>query len=248
MTTNIPLGERIPEVGFADDSDALDCFLNWVEDQGVSLYPAQEEAILTLFDDQHVLLKTPTGSGKSLVAVAMHFRAFAKARRSVYTAPIKALVSEKFFELCDIFGAEHVGLMTGDGSVNPEAPILCCTAEVLALIALRKGRSTPYRAVIMDEFHYYGDADRGMAWQIPLITMDDARFLLMSATLGDTRAIADDLERRTGAPVAEVKSAKRPVPLTFLYSMRPITDTLDSLVANGKAPVYCVHFSQREAA
>ena len=242
-----PLAALIPEKGFPSPSDALDAFVSWTADMGLSLYEAQEEAILEIFADHHVLLKTPTGSGKSLVAVAMHFHAFALARRSVYTAPIKALVSEKFFELCRTFGAEHVGLMTGDGSVNPDAPILCCTAEILALMALRHGSDTPFAAVVMDEFHYYGDASRGMAWQLPLITMDKARFLLMSATLGDTRAIASDLTRRTGAEVADVSNAVRPVPLRFEYSERPLHTVLDDLVGHGKAPVYCVHFSQREA-
>jgi superfamily II RNA helicase len=247
MNDVAPLGLRVPPSGLPDDA-ALDAFLGWVAERGVELYPAQEEAILALFADQHVILKTPTGSGKSLVAVALCFRAFAAGRRAAYTAPIKALVSEKFFELCGIFGAEHVGLATGDGTVNPGAPILCCTAEILAQVALRHGVDTPYAAVVMDEFHYYGDPDRGIAWQIPLITMDRARFLLMSATLGDTTFIAKDLERRSGATVAEVTSAQRPVPLTYLYGTRPLHDTLPTLVRGGRAPIYCVHFSQHEAA
>jgi len=241
------LSDRIPETGFDDPSAALDVFLDWVIERGIEPYPAQEEAFLELFEGKHVVLKTPTGSGKSLVALALHFHCFAQARRSVYTAPIKALVSEKFFDLCRIFGAEHVGLMTGDGTVNRDAPIICCTAEVLAKIALRHGPETPFAGVVMDEFHYYGDRDRGMAWQLPLLVMDDARFLLMSATLGDTRAIETALTERSGADVAVVRSSDRPVPLTFEYSTTPVHDKLFRLATSSKAPVYVVHFSQRAA-
>jgi len=241
------LSDRIPERGFADPGAALDAFLGWVVERGVQPYPAQEEAFLEIFDDHHVVLKTPTGSGKSLVALALHFHWFAKAKRSVYTAPIKALVSEKFFELCRVFGAEHVGLMTGDGSVNRDAPIVCCTAEVLAKLALRHGVETPFAGVVMDEFHFYGDRDRGMAWQLPLLTMDHARFLLMSATLGDTRAIEEAVAARSGAAVAVVESVERPVPLRFQYSVDPAHERLDRLARMGQAPVYAVHFTQRAA-
>lgn len=243
----LPLAERIPERGFSSDGEALDALMGWIAERGIEPYDHQEEAFLELFDDRHVVLKTPTGSGKSLVGVAMHFRAFAKARRSVYTAPIKALVSEKFFELCRIFGAEYVGLMTGDGSVNRDAPIVCCTAEVLANMALREGTNTPFHAVVMDEFHFYGDRDRGMAWQIPLLTMDHARFLLMSATLGDTKAIEAAIAERTKAEVAVVERVERPVPLTYTYSERTVHEALDGLMRSDKAPVYAVHFSQRAA-
>ena len=241
------LSEFIPEEGITDGAEALDAFVAWVESRDLSLYPAQEEAITELMSDSNVILKTPTGSGKSMVALALHFREFARAKRSVYTAPIKALVSEKFFDLCRHFGAEYVGMITGDGTINRGAPIICCTAEILEKLALSRS-GADFSAVIMDEFHYYGDRDRGRAWQIPLLTMPKARFLLMSATLGDTRDIAEDLELRTGADVAEVTSAQRPVPLTFRYAETPIHETLERTVNDGFAPVYVVHFTQRAAA
>jgi hypothetical protein len=241
------LDTRIPETGFAHPDEALDAFLAWVGACGLTLYPHQEEAILSIFGDRHVVLDTPTGSGKSLVATAQHFKSFCDLGKSWYTAPIKALVSEKFFALCDIFGPEHVGLMTGDGSVNRDAPIVCCTAEVLANVALREGASTPAHSVVMDEFHYYGDRDRGMAWQIPLLTLTNTRFLLMSATLGDTRAIREDLAKRTGREVDEVSGVHRPVPLEYRYSLSPLTEVIGELVRTGQAPVYLVHFTQNEA-
>ena len=87
---------------------------------------------MSIIVGDHVILGTPTGSGKSLVALGMHFIAMCFGERSYYTAPIKALVSEKFFNLVDILGRENVGMITGDSQINPQAPVICCTAEILA--------------------------------------------------------------------------------------------------------------------
>src|SRR5690349_15347781 len=149
-----------------DDPDAVyDALTTWAGRQDLSLYPHQDEAVIELLGGSNVVLATPTGSGKSLVAVAAHAAALAGDRVSFYTAPIKALVSEKFFALCEIFGPTHVGMLTGDASVNPDAPIVCCTAEVLANIALREGPAADVGLVVMDEFHFYSEPDRGWAWQ-----------------------------------------------------------------------------------
>jgi superfamily II RNA helicase len=223
-------------------------FLEYAEARGLQLYPAQEAAILELFEEKNVILNTPTGSGKSLVAAALHFQAIARGRRSIYTCPIKALVNEKFMALCREFGPDNVGLSTGDASVNRDAPILCCTAEILANIALREGAAAPVQEVVMDEFHYYADRERGVAWQVPLLTLPQTRFLLMSATLGDTAFFEEELTRLTGRPTVSVTSTDRPVPLEFAFSELPLAKTLESLVADGKAPVYVVHFTQLEAA
>ncbi len=223
-------------------------FLDYAEGRKLQLYPAQESAILELFEEKNVILNTPTGSGKSLVATALHFQAIAKGRRSIYTCPIKALVNEKFMALCREFGPDNVGLSTGDASVNRDAPILCCTAEILANIALREGAAANVQDVVMDEFHYYADRERGVAWQVPLLTLPQARFLLMSATLGDTTFFEEELTRRSGRPTVAVTSTNRPVPLEHAYSELPLAKTLESLVADCKAPVYVVHFTQLEAA
>ncbi len=234
--------------GSSTDADELySAFTSWVDEQGITLYPAQDEAILELVTGTNVVLATPTGSGKSLVAVAAHYFAMAAGIRSVYTAPIKALVSEKFFALCAIFGSDNVGMVTGDASVNGEAPILCCTAEILANIALRTGATSDLRVVIMDEFHFYADPDRGWAWQVPLLELTGAQFLLMSATLGDTRELAADLTRRTGRPTATVAGAERPVPLHHYYAVTPLHETITELLAGGQAPIYVVHFTQAAA-
>jgi len=245
MTT--PLYQRLPTGPVAND-DLLEIFIEWTFDLGIELYAAQEEAILEIFAGRHVVLNTPTGSGKSLVALAMHFRAFATGSRSVYTSPIKALVSEKFFDLCKQFGAENVGMLTGDASINHQASVLCCTAEILAAMALTEGDAASVHYAIMDEFHYYADRERGMAWQIPLLTLSRTTFMLMSATLGDTRDIAERLERRTGKSVALVRSTERPVPLAFDYVDDPLQEHLQELLDRGQAPIYVVNFTHREVA
>src|SRR5688572_20437364 len=234
--------------GTRPDADAiLDRFLSVAVERGLELYPEQEEAILELLAGRNVILNTPTGSGKSLVAAAFHFKAMCAGERSVYTCPIKALVNEKFLSLCRDFGPENVGMMTGDASVNPRAPVLCCTAEILANIALHRGEQSDIRAVIMDEFHYYSDAERGYAWQVPLLTMPHARFLLMSATLGETQFFEREITRLTGAPSVTVRSDRRPVPLEFEYSETPLTERIAELLAVNRAPIYLVYFTQRSA-
>ncbi|WP_244927898.1 DEAD/DEAH box helicase [Nocardioides sp. W7] len=228
-------------------TDLLDEIYAAAADRGLELYPHQEEAVLALLSGENVVLATPTGSGKSLVAEAAHRAALADDRVSFYTAPIKALVSEKFFALCEIFGAADVGMLTGDGAVNPDAPIICCTAEVLANIALREGVRADVGLVVMDEFHFYAEPDRGWAWQVPLLELPQAQFLLMSATLGDVTDLAADLTVRNGRETTVVDQAERPVPLSFTWSLEPLPDRLEELVTTGQAPVYVVHFTQAAA-
>lgn len=230
------------------DADSLyTLFLEWTESRGMELYPAQDEAIMELAGGANVILATPTGSGKSLVAIAAHFQAMAAGQRSYYTAPIKALVSEKFFALCEIFGAENVGMITGDSGVNQDAPIICCTAEILANIALREGSAAVLGTVIMDEFHFYSDPQRGWAWQVPLLELPQAQFLLMSATLGDVSRFETGITDLTGRPTVTVSSAERPIPLHYYYHQTPVHETLEELLSTRQVPVYVVHFSQIEA-
>jgi superfamily II RNA helicase len=243
---DLPLLERLPPD--AADADALfEAFEAWADEQGLTLYPAQEEALIEVVTGANVILSTPTGTGKSLVAAGAHFAALAQGRRTFYTAPIKALVSEKFFALIAVFGADNVGMLTGDAAVNAQAPIICCTAEVLANIALREGAEADIGQVVMDEFHFYSEPDRGWAWQVPLLELPQAQFVLMSATLGDVSRFVDDLTRRTGRPTAVVTSATRPVPLTYQWAVTPLHETLEELLTTHQAPVYVVHFTQAAA-
>ena len=216
------LNERIPP---NPDPDGLyEAFTGWAAEQGLALYPHQEESFLEVLSGSNVILSTPTGSGKSLVATAAHFTALAEDRVSFYTAPIKALVSEKFFTLCAQFGADNVGMITGDASVNSDAPIICCTAEILANLALREGAAADVGLVIMDEFHFYSEPDRGWAWQVPILELPQAQFVLMSATLGDVTMFRDDLTRRSGRATAVITGTERPVPLEFSYAETPVND------------------------
>ena len=244
----LSLFDHLPPHGDTSPDALLGAFLAYAESKGLSLYPAQEEAILELFEGKNVILNTPTGSGKSLVASALHFGALAAGRRSVYTCPIKALVNEKWMALCQEFGPENVGLSTGDATVNRDAPILCCTAEILANMALCEGAEANVLDVVMDEFHYYSDRERGFAWQVPLLAMPQTRFLLMSATLGDTSFFETELTRLNARPTVTVKGTDRPVPLSFTYAELPLSSTLEHLLEEGKAPIYLVHFTQAEAA
>ena len=231
----------------ADGADIFEAFIEWAEGRGIELWTHQEDALLALMSGNHVILGTPTGSGKSLVALGMHFMALCRDQVSFYTAPIKALVSEKFFQLCEYFGRDYVGMITGDSSINPTAPIICCTAEILANRALaeRPGADIAYAA--MDEFHFYADVDRGWAWQVPLLELTNTGFLLMSATLGDTSAIAAHGEERSGRSVDVVANAPRPVPLSFEYTDTALEGTVELALRAGDAPIYIVHFSQDAA-
>ena len=230
------------------DSDSLyEGFVAWAEADGLPLYPHQDEALLEILTGANVIVTTPTGSGKSLIALGAHFVALAQRGRTYYTAPIKALVSEKFFALCLVFGADQVGMVTGDASVNPDAPIICCTAEILANIALREGADADVDQVVMDEFHFIADRDRGWAWQVPLVELPQVQFIIMSATLGDVSRLASDLQERTGRPTSVIGGAERPVPLVYRWSLDPVHDTIATLVENQQAPVYVVHSTQASA-
>jgi superfamily II RNA helicase len=247
LVNTSPLGKFLTPGATLSNEAILDAFVSFVSDSKLTLYPAQEEAALELLGGNHVVLATPTGSGKSLVATAFHFQAMAQGKRSFYTCPIKALVNEKFFALCEVFGAENVGMMTGDASVNKEAPIICCTAEVLSNLSI-VNLSLFAECVVMDEFHYYGDKERGVAWQVPLLALPETQFLLMSATLGDMTSISTQLTAVTKRQVSEVRHAERPVPLEMSYSEVPLHEAVSQLLTTGKSPVYLVNFTQRAAA
>ena len=240
-----PDDETYPNIG-ADE--ALDLFLGWADSRGIELWPHQEEALLSLAAGNHLILGTPTGSGKSMVALGMCFMSVCTDRRAYYTAPIKALVSEKFFDLVELFGRENVGMITGDASINASAPIICCTAEILANQALREGAACDVGCVAMDEFHFYADPDRGWAWQVPLLTLPNVQFLLMSATLGDTSAIAASLSEHTGGRTVDtVADAPRPVPLSYEFVDTALEGTVELALRAGEAPLYIVHFAQDAA-
>lgn len=240
--------DRLEDDGLLEDEGALlDGFAEWASTEGKPLYQHQEAALVELASGNHVIAETPTGSGKSVIALAGHFLSLARGGRSYYTAPLKALVSEKFFDLVEQFGAANVGMVTGDVALNAQAPIICCTAEILANQALREGNGLDVDLVVMDEFHFYGDPQRGWAWQVPLLELTNPQFVLLSATLGDTSQIISDLEERTGREVALISNAERPVPLEFDYLVDEMGTVVARLANEGAAPIYIVHFTQADA-
>jgi len=230
------------------EDDLLLAFVEWADAAGTTLYPHQEEAVMSLLSGDNVVLATPTGSGKSLVGLAGAFAMIATGKRAFYTAPVKALVSEKFFEMTRQLGADNVGMITGDASVNSGAPVIVCTAEILANMSLRSGADTRADLVVMDEFHYYGDRDRGWAWQVPLLQLPHSQFLLMSATLGDTSFLRSDLTSRSSRQTSLVDTGDRPVPLDFEYRETTLLDSISDLLSDGRVPIYIVHFTQKDAA
>ncbi|ASK64775.1 DEAD/DEAH box helicase [Brachybacterium avium] len=238
----------LPERSADADEDAIvEGFVKAQESVGRTLYPHQEEALLAIAAGDHVIAATPTGSGKTTIAYSAIFAAMARGERSYYTAPIKALVSEKFFDLVAHFGAENVGMMTGDSAVNHDAPIIVCTAEIFANHALRDGAGSEVGLAVMDEFHYYGDPQRGLAWQVPLVELPQCQFVLMSATLGDVTRFVEDLAERTERDVSVIDDAPRPVPLDFRWSLDPLPETIETILTDRDAPVYIVHFTQKDA-
>lgn len=240
--------DALAALGDAPGPDAVyDAFTRWAESTGITLYPHQEEAILEIVSGSNAIITTPTGSGKSMIALGAHFQALATGGVSFYTAPIKALVSEKFFALCDVFGAENVGMITGDASVNADAPIICCTAEILANIALREGAEADVSNVVMDEFHFIAEPERGWAWQVGAAELPQAQIVCMSATLGDVADLRTDLTRRTGRETAIIDDAIRPVPLQYRWALTAIHETVEEIVERGEAPVYIVHSTQAAA-
>jgi len=241
------LHDLIPDTGASDPDALYAAFVDWAAADGLELYAHQDEAIIDILTGANTIVTTPTGSGKTLIATAAHFASLAAGGRSYYTAPIKALVSEKFFALCEVFGAERVGMVTGDAAVNPEAPIVCCTAEILANLALREGRGARVDQVVMDEFHFIADPDRGWAWQVALVELPQAQFVIMSATLGDVTDLAGSLTRRTARATSVIGGAVRPVPLEYDWSTRPVQETVELLLRDARAPVYIVHPTQAAA-
>lgn len=229
------------------EEEALELFYEWLAERDIDLWQHQDDALMSLMVGDHVILGTPTGSGKSMVAIGMMFMALCAGKRAYYTAPIKALVSEKFFGLVNMLGRENMGMITGDSQINPGAPIICCTAEILANQALREGEWTDVACVAMDEFHFYSDPDRGWAWQVPLLTLPHTQFLLMSATLGDVSQIAEALEAKTGTTVDVIANAPRPVPLEYKYELMSLEGTVELALRNDEGPLYVVHFSQDAA-
>jgi superfamily II RNA helicase len=185
--------------------------------------PWQQEALAQL-QDGDVIVSVPTGSGKTYVAVEAARRAMEENRTVIYTSPLKALSNTKYTEFCRIFGAERVGILTGDRRDNGQAPLLIMTTEILRnLLYDAAGGEIDLRLdtlglVILDESQYLADPERGVVWEETIIFCpSQARLLLLSASIGNPHDIADWLSSIRATPCQLIKHSKRTVPLRAGY-------------------------------
>src|ERR671924_433776 len=182
--------------------------------------PFQEEAIAALGAGESVLVAAPTGSGKTLVAECAVEQALQAGRKAFYTTPLKALSNQKFGDFIARYGADKVGLLTGDNSINGEAPVVVMTTEVLRNM-LYEGSPTlgGLRYVVMDEVHYLQDRVRGAVWEEVLINLPlHVRVASLSATVSNAEEFGEWLETTRG-PTEVVIEERRPVPLDDYYLM-----------------------------
>jgi len=179
--------------------------------------PFQIEALAAL-ELGDVLVTAPTGSGKTWIAREEIRRLLESGRRAWYTSPLKALTNSKYQEFSDEFGAERVGILTGDRKENSDAPLVVGTTEIYRnqlFDSLRGGNEVAADLVVIDEAHYLADEDRGHVWEEALIlTPPRIRLLLLSATIGNAAEFPSWLEEVRGVECTVISGPPlRPVPL-----------------------------------
>ncbi len=181
---------------------------------GFGLDDFQTRALDALDDDVNVLVSAPTGSGKTLVADYAIARALEEGHRAFYTTPLKALSNQKFHELGRLFGVERVGLLTGDTSVQRDAPVVVMTTEVLRnMLLTRSDQIAQLGLVILDEVHYLQDPFRGGVWEeVLILSPAHVRFVALSATVGNAEFVGEWLSAVRGATRVIVET-ERPITL-----------------------------------
>lgn len=180
----------------------------------------QVEALAAI-EHEDVLVTAPTGSGKTWIAREEIRRLLAAGKRAWYTTPLKALTNSKYAEFSDEFGAENVGILTGDRKENSSAPLIVGTTEIyrnLLFDAMRNGEDVEADFVILDEAHYLADQERGHVWEEAIILSPKRiRLLLLSATVGRAEEFAAWIEEVRGTTVRVIKAGPRPVELRAAY-------------------------------
>ncbi len=187
--------------------------------RGKRLYPFQQKAIAAIDSGRSVIVAAPTGAGKTLVADYAIEHAFEQGRRIVYTAPIKALSNQKFRDFREEHG-DDVGIMTGDVTIHPEAPLLIMTTEVFRnTIFESPERLEPVEFVVFDEIHYLDDEERGTVWEESILYAPlHIRVLALSATIPNIEQLAGWIRKVRKCEMDVVEEHERPVPLHhYLY-------------------------------
>jgi superfamily II RNA helicase len=182
--------------------------------RGFDLYPFQEAAIRAIEENKSVIVSAPTGAGKTLIAEYAIERCIERKARVIYTSPIKALSNQKFRDFRESYG-DAIGLMTGDVTLNPDAPVLIMTTEIFRNTLFESAeRFRDASMVIMDEIHYIGDDERGSVWEESIIfAPKSVRFVGLSATISNLEQFRAWVEKVCEHPVDLVKTDERPVPL-----------------------------------
>jgi superfamily II RNA helicase len=187
--------------------------------RGFELYPFQEAAIRAIEDNRSVIVSAPTGAGKTLIAEYAIERCIERKVRVIYTSPIKTLSNQKFRDFRASYG-DAIGIMTGDVTINPDAPVLIMTTEIFRNTLFESAdRFSDVQMVIMDEIHYIGDEERGSVWEESIIfAPKSVRFVGLSATISNLEQFRAWVERVCEHTVDLVKTEERPVPLLhFLF-------------------------------
>ena len=180
----------------------------------------QLQAIRALAEGDSVLVAAPTGAGKTLVAEYAIARAIANGRKTFYTTPLKALSNQKYGDLVRTYGAELVGLLTGDNAINGDAPVVVMTTEVLRnMIYANSPTLNNLQYVVLDEVHYLQNPYRGSVWEEVIIHLDlDVELVCLSATVSNAEEFADWLRTVRGSTTAVIEE-RRPVELRHLYAV-----------------------------
>src|SRR3989338_2692468 len=201
----------------------------------------QEDAIEAIEKNNSVVVSAPTGSGKTLIADYIIDKHRNDQKRIIYTAPIKALSNQKYKDFSEEYGADKVGLMTGDIVINPQAKVLIMTTEIYRNMVISKDSDIKNIAyVIFDEIHYINDIERGYVWEESIIYSEETvRFLCLSATIPNADEFSRWIQAIKNHDVKTITATKRNVPLEeSFYDVELGLTTLEKIKEAKSIPDY----------